>query len=83
MKVQYERCAGLDVHKKEIVACVRIARGRKVSREVRRFDTMTRGLLELAGWLEESEYGGPHRQDKICLGLGCSFHFSRSDSALR
>jgi transposase len=53
MKVLHRRCAGLDVHQKEIVACRRIVKGRKVEVEVRRFATTTPGLLELADWLEE------------------------------
>ena len=30
MEVLYPRCAGLDVHKKTVVAAVRIAEGRRV-----------------------------------------------------
>jgi transposase len=51
MKVIHERCAGLDVHKETVVACVRVIEGTEVRREVRRFATTTRGLLELADWL--------------------------------
>ena len=54
MKVLNRRCAGLDVHKDEVVACVRLAKRNKLSHEVRRFATTTRGLLELADWLEAS-----------------------------
>ena len=54
MKVLNRRCAGLDVHKDEVVACVRLAMRHKLSHEVRRFATTTRGLLELADWLEAS-----------------------------
>jgi transposase len=54
MKVVNRRCAGLDVHKDEVVACVRVAGRGEPSREVRRFSTTTRGLLELADWLEAS-----------------------------
>ena len=53
MEVLYDRCAGLDVHKDTVVACVRVAEGRKVSREVRTFGTVTRELLALADWLAE------------------------------
>jgi transposase len=52
MKTLHKRCAGLDVHKMEVVACLRIVSSRKVEREVRRFATTTHGLLELAEWLE-------------------------------
>jgi transposase len=52
MEVVHPRCAGLDVHKRLIVAC-RLTpgpRGHPI-REVESFRTTTRGLLELSGWL--------------------------------
>jgi transposase len=52
MKVLNQRCAGIDVHKDEVVVCVRLAAGGEASHEVRRFATTTRGLLDLADWLE-------------------------------
>jgi transposase len=55
MQVIYPRCAGLDVHKDTVVACVRIADGDQVQREVRTFATHSKGLLDLADWL------GSHR----------------------
>ena len=55
MKVLHARCAGLDVHKDLVVACARLQRGTKVQREQRRFDTTTKGLLELQAWLSELE----------------------------
>jgi transposase len=55
MEVIFPRCAGLDVHKDEVVACVRIAAGGEVDQEIRTFLTTTTGLLELAAWLAESE----------------------------
>jgi transposase len=51
MDVIHARCAGLDVHKKTVVACVRVAEGAAVRHEVRTFATTTRGLLALAEWL--------------------------------
>jgi len=54
MEVMHERCAGLDVHKAMIVACVRIMAGGKVGRECRTFETTTAGLLALLAWLRES-----------------------------
>jgi transposase len=47
MQVMYERCAGLDVHKKTVVACVLTPEGQ----EIRTFGTMTAELLALADWL--------------------------------
>ena len=52
MKVLNRRCAGLDVHKAEVVACARVFAGRKVVQEVRRFGTTTRELMALGDWLE-------------------------------
>jgi transposase len=51
MEVLHERCTGLDVHKKTVVACVRIASDNKVVTEVRTFATTTAGLLALSDWL--------------------------------
>jgi hypothetical protein len=44
MEVIHSRCGGLDVHKETVVACVRLALGDKVTREVRTFETTTSGL---------------------------------------
>jgi transposase len=52
MEVVHERCCGLDVHKKTVVAClVTPGRGGQPTREVRTFSTMTRELLALSDWL--------------------------------
>ena len=45
----YDKCCGIDVHKKLIVACFRC--GRK--QELREFGATTRELLTLADWLKE------------------------------
>ena len=51
METVYERCCGIDVHKKIIVACLRI--GRK--QETKEFGTSTSDLRDLADWLLESK----------------------------
>ena len=51
MDVTYSRCAGLNVHKKTMVACV-ITPKAKITRT---FSTMTGGLLEMADWLVEQQ----------------------------
>lgn len=51
MELMYKRCAGLDVHQRTVVACVRIAE-QGVTEQVRTFDTTTSGLMELATWLD-------------------------------
>jgi transposase len=47
MEVLYERCSGLDVHKRTVVACVRTAAGQ----QTRTFGTTTEALLALGDWL--------------------------------
>lgn len=54
MENLHPRCAGLDVHKKMVMACVRVCAQGKVREEVRSFSTTTRSLLELSDWLAES-----------------------------
>jgi transposase len=51
MEVLHQRCAGLDVHKDSVVACVRIASGGAVRHEVRTFGTTATPLEQLAAWL--------------------------------
>lgn len=52
MHILYERCCGLDVHKKTVVACL-ICSGKcgRTDRQIRTFGTATADLLELAEWL--------------------------------
>jgi transposase len=48
-----ERCAGLDVHKDSVTACVRVPDGHAGRHaETRRFTTTTAGLGLLAEWLD-------------------------------
>jgi transposase len=56
MQVLYERCAGLDVYKKTVVACVmRSPSHGPTTKEVRTFATTTAGLLSLADWLSSEQ----------------------------
>src|SRR6266508_1402708 len=51
-----ERCAGLDVHRDTVAACIRVpAEGGERHQEVRTFSTTTAGLLTLRDWL--ASYG--------------------------
>ena len=55
METIYRCCAGLDVHKKTVVACVRqVEPSGRVREEVRTFGTMTAELLLLSDWLAEA-----------------------------
>ena len=55
MEVLFARCAGLDVHQKTVVACVRLhGPDGRARTETRTFATHTAALLELSAWLEEN-----------------------------
>lgn len=52
MEVVYQRCAGLDVHKKSVVACrMTVTEAGQRQTEIRSFGTMLADLLALADWL--------------------------------
>lgn len=52
LQVLYERCCGLDIHKKTVVACLLLtAASGQASHQVRTFATTTAGLRALADWL--------------------------------
>jgi transposase len=53
MEIMNARCAGLDVHKATVVACVRVPGTQPGERrgETKTFSTTTRGLTELSDWL--------------------------------
>jgi transposase len=53
MEVIIERCAGLDVHKRSVTACVRTPGEGERCSQVRTFRTFTRDLLRLAQWLAD------------------------------
>src|SRR3954467_3622911 len=51
MEILYARCAGLDIHRDTIVACVRLAEAGRVSRLIETFATTTAELERLSEWL--------------------------------
>jgi transposase len=51
MEVLYPHCAGLDVHKDMVIACLRHTVDGTIKREVRTFKTTTAALLDLSEWL--------------------------------
>ena len=54
MDILHRCCAGLDIHKKTVVACVRrIDAAGHAHQEIRTFGTMTCDLLALSDWLAE------------------------------
>ena len=53
MEVLYACCAGLDVHKKTVVACLLRWVGGVTVRQIRTFSTMLVGLEELRSWLRQ------------------------------
>jgi transposase len=54
VEILHTSCAGLDIHKATVVACVRRQRSpRRVEQRTLSFGTTTAALLELADWLAE------------------------------
>jgi transposase len=51
MELLHPHCAGLDLHKETVVACIRHMTDGKVTTEVKSFLTTTQGLMELSDWL--------------------------------
>ncbi len=51
MEQVYDKCCGIDVHKKLIISCFK--NGKK--QEIRQFGATTRELLALADWLKEGD----------------------------
>src|SRR5215210_3920331 len=52
MDVLFERCCGLDIHKRTVVACLVVPGPTGApTKEVRSFGTMTDDLVQLADWL--------------------------------
>jgi transposase len=51
MELRHPRCAGLDVHKDVVVACVRFQDGPSARHVVESFGTTTTALLALRDWL--------------------------------
>ena len=71
MEVVYRRCAGLDIHKRTISACVLISSPGEEQAEVekRTFGTFTGELMELKEWLRSC--GVTHVVMEVCTGLRC------------
>jgi hypothetical protein len=62
METIVKRAAGLDVHKAQVTACVRVpGRGRERVQEVAEFQTTVRGLLALRDWLKA------HRVSQVAM----------------
>jgi hypothetical protein len=51
MEVLHPRCAGLDVHRDSVLACVRLASGRQFEQQVETSGTTTSELERLSRWL--------------------------------
>ena len=51
MDILHPRCAGLDIHRDTVVACVRVAEAGRVARFVETFATTTAALEQLSAWL--------------------------------
>jgi transposase len=62
METIVERCAGLDVHKAQVTACVRVpGPGGSFTEHLSEFPTTVAGLLTLRDWL------GAHRVSQVAM----------------
>ncbi|GAC1635721.1 MAG: hypothetical protein NVS4B11_38030 [Ktedonobacteraceae bacterium] len=52
MQVLYQRCCGIDVHKKMLVVCLLICSTQGVQKEIQTFSTMLSDLFRLRDWLK-------------------------------
>ena len=56
MRYVFKRCAGLDIHKRTVVACrVQVEEQGELVTETKTFGTMTAELLQLSDWLSQWE----------------------------
>ena len=55
MQVVYQRCCGLDIHKKLIVACLLLMSAQGVQKEIRTFGTTLSELYRLRDWLKAND----------------------------
>jgi transposase len=51
MELLHPHCAGLDLHKETVVACIRHMADGKATTEVKTFKTTTQELMDLSDWL--------------------------------
>ena len=71
MRVLHERCCGLDIHKKFVVACLLTTSAEgTVHKEIRTYSAMTNDLLALADWLR-AEGCGPVVMDDAGFRCYC------------
>ena len=56
MPLLYRRCAGLDIHRDTVAACIRVrVAGGQYDERQETFGTFTGDLKRLAGWLREHQ----------------------------
>ncbi len=55
MQVIYQRCCGIDVHKKMLVACLLSCTAQGVQKEIQTFSTMLQDLYRLREWLKAKQ----------------------------
>ena len=74
LQALFARVCGLDVHKKLIVACVRILNSKDgtVQSTLRKCGTMTADLLELRQWLAEQKVTNVAMESTGGTGSRCS-----------
>ena len=78
MEVMFKFCAGLDVHKRMIVACALVSSAEGLQRHLCTFPATLAGLEALGAWL--MRFGCHPRGDgrtRGCTGSRCSMSWRR------
>ncbi len=58
MEIAYQCCTGLDIHKKDVKAClITSGPGGEIHKEIRTYSTKTENLLQMRDWLKEAGCG--------------------------
>ena len=86
MRVLYPRCAGLDVHSRQVTACVRVADGRTVTTEHRELPIL-RQWFAFAALMEgeisvEDVAGDPARLDRWTDVIATAVELAPDEAAL-
>jgi transposase len=71
VELLYGRCAGLDVHKKSVSACIRSTEGNQTRKETATFRTFTADLERLCRWLEDHQVKQVALESTGVFGFRC------------
>ncbi len=80
MQTMIARACGLDVHKAQLTACVRLLVDGVVSEVIQTFGTTTSDLLALRDWLGRTGSRMSRWSPPACIGSACTTCWRTSSS---